>query len=158
RFSFIHRPKMPSTFQVLVKADFGATEHVYTADAAHDAISISSHVDEYSFGRFVLMGIQHIGATPGEWWGPSGLHFPDGIDHILFLLGLLLAGGSAISMVKTATGFTVGHSVTLAIASLEILRFPSRLVESAIALSIAYVALETLLLKESRDRWKIAAA
>ena len=104
------------------------------------------------------MGIAHIGATPEEWWGPEGFHLPEGIDHILFLLALILAGGTLGQMVKTATGFTVGHSITLAAGSLGLVAFPQRVVESAIALSIAYVAAETFFIKTPRDRWKMAAA
>ena len=155
--SLYPREGIPRTFQVLLKADIGGIEHVYTADAEHDSVSFALQTQEQSFLSFVHMGIAHIGATPSEWYDSNGFHLPDGIDHILFLLGLILAGGSVLQMVKTATGFTVGHSVTLAVASLGLIRFPSRFVESMIALSIAYVALETLMMKEPRDRWRIAA-
>ncbi len=102
------------------------------------------------------MGVEHIGAAPSEWKGPTGWHLPDGIDHILFLLALILSGGSVLALVKTVTGFTVGHSITLALASLGILTFPSRLIESAIALSIAYVAAETIFVKQPKHRWRLA--
>jgi hypothetical protein len=58
---------------------------------------------------------------------------------------------------KTATGFTLGHSLTLALATLHIIEPSSRWVESAIALSIAYLAAESLLGIKSGQRWKIAA-
>jgi hypothetical protein len=161
-FPFIGRKEMPPTFQVLLKADFGAAEHVYTADVSRQSITISRDLPESRLGTFVLMGMGHIGALPSEWWGPKGFHIAFGIDHILFLLGLILAGGSLGQLVKTATGFTIGHSLTLAAASLGLITFPQRFIEAAIALSIAWVALETLLVMRRRsheapDRWRVAA-
>ena len=98
----------------------------------------------HGFWEFVLMGVRHIGATPSEWQGKDGLQLPAGLDHILFLLALILCDVSLVPTLKAVTGFTLGHSVTLALATLGIVRLPSRLTESAIALSIAYVAGEDL--------------
>lgn len=110
------------------------------------------------FFEYVHMGIAHIGALLSEWYGPQGFHLPDGIDHILFILALVLSGGGFWEMLKTATGFTVGHSITLALAVFGVVHFPSRLIESAIALSVVYVAAEDLFRKNIKHRWKIAAA
>ena len=71
-------------------------------------------------------------------------------------MALVLAGGGLLSLLGTATGFTVGHSITLALGAFDILRLPSRLVESAIALSIAVVAAEAFFQKAPKHRWKIA--
>jgi hypothetical protein len=157
KLPFIHDPKVPRTFQAVVRVQSGETEHVYTADATHDTIAFSAEAAR-SFGAFVLMGIQHIGAWPTEWYGPQGFHFPDGIDHIMFLLGLILLGGSVLQLVGTATGFTAGHSITLALATLGVVHVPSRIVEPAIALSIAFVAAETFFVKHAKSRWRIAMA
>jgi HupE / UreJ protein len=78
---------------------------------------------------FVLLGIEHI---------------LTGWDHLLFLLGLLLRGGSWLSLAKIVTAFTLAHSITLALAALDIVVLPDRLVEAVIALSIAFVAAENL--------------
>lgn len=78
---------------------------------------------------FVALGIEHI---------------VTGWDHLLFLLALLLHGGGVLALVKIVTAFTVAHSVTLTLAALEVVTLPDRLVESAIALSIAAVAAENL--------------
>lgn len=78
-------------------------------------------------GRFVVLGIQHIF---------------EGIDHILFLLALLVLGGTLGRVVGIATAFTAAHSVTLSLAALDLLVFPERIVESAIAASIGWVAVE----------------
>jgi hydrogenase/urease accessory protein HupE len=80
-------------------------------------------------------------------------HILSGLDHLAFLLALLLAARSLRSLVATITAFTAAHSLTLALAALDLLRLPSRAVELAIALSIAYVALENLLAPRSSARW-----
>jgi hydrogenase/urease accessory protein HupE len=80
-------------------------------------------------------------------------HILGGLDHLAFLLALLLAARSLRSLVATITAFTAAHSLTLALAALDVLRLPSRAVELAIALSIAYVALENLLAPRSSARW-----
>jgi len=80
---------------------------------------------------FVLLGIEHI---------------LSGWDHLLFLLGLLLRGGGWLALVKIITAFTLAHSVTLALAVLNVVVLPARLVEAVIALSIAFVAAENLFL------------
>ena len=81
------------------------------------------------------------------------LHIFTGYDHIAFLLGVVLIGGTFRSLVKIVTSFTVAHSITLALAALEIVTLPSRLVESGIALSIMYIALENLFFQKFDRRW-----
>ncbi len=56
---------------------------------------------------------------------------------------------------KTITSFTVAHSITLALATFDIVILPSRFTESMIALSIVYVAVENLIRNRSLDRWRI---
>jgi hypothetical protein len=77
---------------------------------------------------------------------------------VLFLLALLLVGGGIRSLLAIVTAFTVAHSLTLALAVLEIVRLPGRLVESAIALSIAWVALENVFFDRAAGRWRITFA
>lgn len=69
-------------------------------------------------------------------------HILGGVDHLLFVLGLLLLARDTRQLVITITSFTAGHSVTLALAALGVLRYPVDLVEFGIALSIFVVALE----------------
>ncbi|BCS33672.1 hypothetical protein TBR22_A28990 [Luteitalea sp. TBR-22] len=80
--------------------------------------------------RFVASGIHHIAIGP---------------DHILFIIGLLLPGGTLRRLLAIVTAFTVGHSVTLALATLSIVDPPARIVEPLIALSIVFVGADTLL-------------
>jgi len=83
---------------------------------------------------------------------PAGIHhILIGPDHILFLVGLLLLGGSLRRLALIVTGFTLAHSVTLSLAALNFLNPPASLVEPAIALSIVFVGADNLLKKEGRD-------
>lgn len=76
--------------------------------------------------QFLLLGLEHIFT---------------GYDHILFVISLLFGAKSIRNIFSLVTAFTIAHSITLALATLDIVQLPSRLVESAIALSIIYVAL-----------------
>ncbi len=76
----------------------------------------------------------------------SGIHhIAIGPDHILFVIGLLLLGGSVPRLLAIVSAFTVGHSVTLSLATLGVVNPPAHLVEPAIALSIVYVGADNLL-------------
>jgi len=82
-------------------------------------------------------------------------HILTGADHLVFLFGLILVGGSLRSLVGVVSAFTLAHSITLALATLGIFSPSPRLVEPAIALSIAYVGFENLFVKDARGRWRI---
>jgi hypothetical protein len=153
QFPFIRAA--PLTFRLLGKAEIDGTEQEFILEAGKETLHIEGRA-RASFGQFVWMGVRHIGAAPSEWWGRNGLQFPAGSDHILFLVALILAGGGLLGTLKTVTGFTVGHSVTLTLATLGWVRLPPRITESAIALSIAYVAIEDLV-RKPRHRWQVAA-
>lgn len=90
--------------------------------------------------EFLVLGVEHI---------------VTGYDHLAFLVALLLATATLGSLARTVTAFTVGHSVTLALATLDVVGMPSRLIESLIALSIAYVAIENFLGRRLVHRWLI---
>jgi len=77
--------------------------------------------------RYSVLGAEHIWA---------------GLDHLLFVLGLLLLVGQGRRLVWTITAFTVGHSITLAMVTLGVFDYPVALVEFLIALSIFVLALE----------------
>ena len=69
-------------------------------------------------------------------------HILLGVDHLLFVLCLLLLVDGTRRLLLTITAFTVAHSVTLALATLGVVRVPSRPVEATIALSIVFLAVE----------------
>ncbi|MBL8556808.1 MAG: HupE/UreJ family protein [Phenylobacterium sp.] len=71
-------------------------------------------------------------------------HILMGVDHLAFVLGLLLLVGPNRNLIKAVTAFTVAHSLTLAAAALGWVHVPSALVESLVALSIVFVAAELL--------------
>ena len=78
---------------------------------------------------------------------------PEGLDHILFVLGLFLLGSNAKALLKQVTAFTVAHSITLALATLNVVRLPGSVIEPLIAASIAFVAVENLFLKDVKP-WR----
>lgn len=79
---------------------------------------------------FVISGIEHILIGP---------------DHVLFLIGLLLLGGTLPRLALIVTSFTVGHSITLTLAALDIVSPPARVIEPLIALTIVVVGADNLL-------------
>jgi hypothetical protein len=112
-----------------------------------------------AFREFLGTGIEHI-------WS--------GYDHLLFLLSLLLPAvyrrqqpqleahqslrAALVDVAKVVTAFTVAHSLTLALATLNIVNIPARLSESAIALSIVIAALNNLRPTVTARRWVLAFA
>jgi hydrogenase/urease accessory protein HupE len=79
------------------------------------------------FGAYLRLGFEHI------LFGP---------DHLLFVFGLLLLVATTRSLIGTITAFTVGHSVTLSLAALGFVNFPSRPIEVLIALTVFLLAVE----------------
>lgn len=77
-------------------------------------------------------------------------HIATGLDHLVFLLGLLLLSQTLTQLIKVVTAFTVAHSITLALAAKGWVMPPSILVEPAIALTIAYVGLLALVWQHTR--------
>jgi HupE / UreJ protein len=119
-----------------------------------------NHVSSWSaFVEYLRAGIWHI-------WS--------GIDHLLFLLSLLLpavlvrqknrwdavpfAAPAFINIVKVVTAFTLAHSITLALAAFDVIRLPSRITESVIAASIIIAALNNVFPRITEGRWRIAFA
>jgi hydrogenase/urease accessory protein HupE len=82
-------------------------------------------------------------------------HILLGVDHLLFVLALILIAPNTRQFVKAITAFTVAHSITLAAATLGFVHVPPKPVEAAIALSIAFVALE--IIRARNDEAGIAA-
>lgn len=91
------------------------------------------------------------GSTQGRWavvktFVASGIeHILIGPDHILFLIGLLLLGGTLSRLALIVTSFTIGHSITLSLAALDILSPSARFIEPLIALTIVVVGADNLL-------------
>jgi hydrogenase/urease accessory protein HupE len=86
--------------------------------------------------KFVASGIHHILIGP---------------DHMLFLVGLLLLGGTLQRLILVVSAFTLAHSITLSLAALNILDPPARIVEPVIALSIVFIGVDNLIVRGGRD-------
>jgi hypothetical protein len=107
-------------------------------------------------------GTETAGGSPRAAIGflPLGIrHILEGWDHLLFLLVLVLPGGSPGNLVRIVTAFTVAHSLTLAAAALELISVAAAPVEALIALSVAWVAAENLArVRPMSRRWAVAFA
>src|SRR5690242_13965041 len=120
----------------------GSQQFVFMPDARETRIAVASGEATRGVGSFFPLGIEHI---------------VTGYDHLLFLLALILRGGNLWSLLKIITAFTIAHSITLALAALNIVTLPERLVEATIALSIAYVAAENLFMRSAvSHRWAVS--
>jgi hypothetical protein len=106
----------------------GSPERVFYSGSTQGVLAV--------MGTFVPSGIEHIMIGP---------------DHILFLIGLLLLGGTWTALVKIVTAFTAGHSVTLSLAALNIVTPSPQIIEPAIALSIVFVGADNLVRGSGRD-------
>lgn len=121
----------------------GVQQFAFSIESRETKVMVGEKVEAArGAGSFFPLGIEHI---------------LTGYDHLLFLLALMLRGGGLWSLLKIITAFTIAHSITLALAALDVAVLPSVLVESVIALSIAYVALENLLPRYAVSRrWAVS--
>jgi hydrogenase/urease accessory protein HupE len=143
---------LPPGHTHLSRIDFGGGEVSQRVAQAGDPDfeARRSRSPSREFARFLLLGVEHIFT---------------GYDHIAFLIGLLLLGGTIGELVKIVTAFTVAHSLTLALATLGVLTPSSRVVEPLIAASIAFVGAENLWALRNRKsetalrhRWMVTFA
>lgn len=130
---------------VLVRFDFadGANEaHRLTPD--NPSFTVPTQPNPFEVTRtYTILGIQHI---------------LEGVDHLLFVACLMLVAGISRKLVITITGFTIAHSVTLALATLDIVRIPVPPIEAAIALSIVFLATEIARRKPNSLTYKYPVA
>ena len=101
-----------------------------TVQMPHTNASTAMFEAARSFANFLSLGVKHILTR---------------YDHLLFLFGLLLVAGGFFSSLGIITSFTIAHSITLAVATLQFVQIPSRIVEPLIAASIVFVGIENLL-------------
>lgn len=102
---------------------------VFTPEHREASITLGRVSNLSQIYGFVALGVRHI---------------LSGYDHLLFLLSLLMVGAGLAALTKVVSAFTLAHSITLSLAVLGLVALPARWVESAIALSIVYVAGENL--------------
>ncbi len=90
-------------------------------------------------------GQGHIASTVWSFGKQGFGHvIPEGLDHILFVLGVFLLGRAWRPLLLQVSAFTVAHSVTLALVTVGVFSAPSRVVEPLIAATIAFVAFENI--------------
>lgn len=121
----IYNPSLPTLFRI-ERRDGTVLTQLLTPDRLGWQVPSEPDVWQVA-GDYLRLGIAHI-------WS--------GIDHLLFVAGLLLLAGTMRRVLLAVTGFTIAHSLTLTLAALDLVRLPVAPVEAAIALSILFVARE----------------
>jgi hypothetical protein len=138
----------------------GTRTAIFSADDRKQSFDRATLAPAKQLGAAVKLGITHIF---------------EGIDHLLFLVALLIPsvlsprGARAwepvprlkpalVDVLKIVTSFTLAHSITLTLSALEVLRLPSRLVESGIAVSVVLAALNNVWPVLRGERWAAAFA
>ena len=132
---------------------------VFPADNATQTFTLASGSTLSQLSTYIADGVKHIAI---------------GFDHILFLVALLLPAvltregrrwlpvadirSAFWSVLKLITAFTIAHSITLSLASFDVVRLPSRLVESLIAASVLVTAIDNIWPFLPRRRWLVAFA
>ncbi len=148
--------------RALVRLLLGSTDQTLIATPDARTLTFAAKPEPgASLGQFLVEGVHHILI---------------GADHLLFLTALLLPSvlrrkgrlkllgltdwepreslkPAALEVLKLVTSFTVAHSVTLALAALDVVELPSRVVESAIALTVVLVAISNLWPLSQGERW-----
>ncbi len=140
----------------------------FDIDAAHRGLGrlmLPTGEEEFLFDR-TLTHLELSVEQPGPQLSPArrflrvlwlgAEHILVGADHLLFLMALVIVSDRLWTLLKVVTAFTLAHSLTLALAWFGLLDLPARLVESLIALSIIYVAVENLLGRGMENRWMLA--
>jgi hypothetical protein len=131
-----------------------APTHLHFARARLDGIDLEERV----LSTYERVWTLDPGAGVGVGRGPGGYvilgveHILRGWDHLAFLLALLLIGGSLGDVARVVTGFTAGHSLTLALTVLGLVHPERAPLEALVGLSIAFVAAENSWLVGSRSR------
>lgn len=115
------------------------TEQLITND--HQTIDVTggegSRLKNASFFEFIRMGTMHIFT---------------GVDHMSFLLGLVLISRRLRDLVFVVTGFTIGHSLTLALAVTGVLRPHAEYIDALVALTIALIGAENIVVQTRKPR------
>jgi hydrogenase/urease accessory protein HupE len=111
-------------------------------DAINTAVTLSAPAPSLlsTLERYLVTGIEHIFL---------------GYDHIAFLVAVVLWARRLVPVIKVVTAFTIAHSITLSLATLNVVVIPSAIVEPAIAASIVYVAVENFFTRNIDGRWRV---
>lgn len=125
-----------STYPVVFSSEGmqGSETQWLEADTQSPPVSVladrRSHTTLEILAQYLALGFRHI--------------VPEGLDHILFVLGIVLLTTELKPVLVQVTAFTVAHSVTLGLTMYGIVSLSPRIVEPLIALSVGYVAIENV--------------
>ena len=114
----------------------------------NDALVTINHFDGDRFEGLMNLNVPEIIIPKDKQVYPTGYfylgveHLLGGVDHVVFVLGLIFLISGFIPLLKTVTAFTLAHSITLAISVLGVFKLPSASTEALIALTIIYLAFE----------------
>ena len=134
QFVSVHSATNQLLEEHLLSAKFDSFEAILGEAGSKHPVSRAA-----SFFDFFALGVKHILL---------------GYDHLLFLFALLIVCDSFLAVAKIITCFTLAHSLTLALATFDIVQLPSRVVEPLIAASIVYVGLENIFRRDHLQwRW-----
>jgi hydrogenase/urease accessory protein HupE len=117
-----------------------------------------------SSASFRIPAIASKREVAGSYWRMGVTHILEGVDHLLFLLALLLIVSGFGKLLQTVTAFTLAHSLTLALATLGFVHVPPAPTEAVIALSILFLAAEIVRKQQGevglteRRPWLVALA
>jgi hypothetical protein len=150
-------PSHRGLVQWIAPGSTGSQPLVFGTGNAEQPLALQGQSAWRTLGQYVKDGMWHI------WIG---------YDHILFLLSLLLPAvlvrqkndwepapslkRSLLEVLKVVTAFTLAHSITLSLAALHVVSLPSRVVESTIAASVVFAALNNLRGTIEKKRWVMA--
>ena len=108
--------------------------------------------------QWEMPGPETVGSVAAQYTWLGAEHIWIGFDHLLFLLCLIWIAGSLKRILITITGFTVAHSITLALSALEIIRLPVPPIEAVIALSVVFLASEIVHGPRENLTWRYPVA
>ncbi len=114
--------------------------------------------DSQSINADAASGNQFHDAGVLQFIGMGIMHIFTGVDHMSFLLGLILLSRSLKDLLFVVTGFTIGHSLTLALAVTGVIRPHAEFIDALIALTIALVGIESIALTQKRPNGVALAA
>jgi hydrogenase/urease accessory protein HupE len=134
--SFVH------TTETIVRYDLDGEKGSAVLTARQPTMRVGEHKASNQIGEFFLLGAEHL---------------LFGLDHVLFLLALMIGARRLRDVVVTASAFTAAHSITFLLAAMGVVNVPGAIVEPVIAASIVVVAVANLLGREEDrlGRWRL---
>ncbi|MEV1171201.1 HupE/UreJ family protein [Nonomuraea sp. NPDC049784] len=134
--SFVHSTK------TMVRYDLDGETSSAVLDATNPTLRVGERPASHQVWEFFLLGAEHLAF---------------GLDHIFFLLALLIGARRLRDVVVTATAFTAAHSITFLLAAMGVVDVPGQIVEPVIAASIIVVAVANLLGREEDKlgKWRL---